>query len=943
MEVQLSYNPQTRHKTGAAFLRGNSPEQWFREINDWQISLKGVTCFVLPEHTNTVTPGGLLVIFSDQVPAAGKISHPYGIINGNLFMPVDATLMPALTPAEMRELLIWHAQVFHPAIGFVGFDMEDEHSLDSFLLPSQASEKSWNHAHPGMPPVAYLHTISVAIPPALELTDLLNDGHIPQPLSELPGKKPRRSLFMRFIDWMVRCFLRILLIMFNIVSFFLRSLPVKLAPYTEGRGSGRPIAGRAARSSQTGHPEEKKTSGLREKLRKWIEKTLGDIEERRDSELDRLLKMFDQDGDEALKYAIPLGDESLAGRGTAPQSATLSKKDANFNLGTLFSHQPVDAWATADSYTTLLSRKYEQMAAKALEEGDHRKAAYIYAHLLRNFHRAAIVLEEGKFYHEAAALYKDRLGQPLKAAECFEKGGLLLDAINIYKSLNKYEKTGDLYRQLSREKPAQQYFQLAVDAAMQQKNHLEAARILQHKSGKPEEACEVLLDGWQHGNQDKDCLPQYLDLAETIDEDGFPGKLRMIYEQKTPEHKKNHLVEIFLAFKKHMNEAAQDVAIEIAYEVISPQIAAGKEDRLAVLKKMLPDDKELSADIYRYSARKREVKPTVARTDQSFQLEQHINWLAATVIKKQLIFVGTSANVLFLLRMTPQGTRKYYSWQYQSIPDKNGQEEQFYPYISKNNASKSGCKLLHLPTSHNRRISLGKLILPSEKPFGDKVILDTTDYPANHMGGTIGMTINSGGDPLTVFSDWEKACVLIKETSSASYYCTYPDSTRLDIPKPEHPSALWGKGPFYFGLGNKIYRVNAVGKTEHLELPYQIRHVAATEINDGMLLMASTTHGCIYVVDKQNGLQFYSQYFGESTVIRASQFVSKTYLVQATNKETIVYNITTGVPTVKTRFNTAAPVRFILATGEQNEVALVDEKGRITVHQIDDRIPVYKL
>ncbi|SHN11710.1 hypothetical protein [Chitinophaga sp. CF418] len=941
MELQLSYNPQTRHKTSAAFLRGNSPEQWFREMNDWQIPLKGLTCFLLPEHKNAVTPGGLLVIFNDQVPATGKISHPYGGINGNLFIPVDATLAPALSPVEMRELLIWHVQVFHPAIGFVGFDKEDQRPISSFLSPGQARERSWDHAHPGMPPLAYLHTISVAIPDGQELTDLLNHGQVPQPLSELPGKRRRNSLFLRFIDWMVRWFLRFLLTMFNIVSVFLRRIPATpgQASYTGSGRAGRGGAG-ASRSGQTENPKGVRTSGVREKLRKWIEKTLGDIEERRDSELDRLLKMFDKDGDEALKYAIPLGEDPAAGRGTAPQSSRLSRQETNFNLGTLLGSRPVDTWTSAESYTTLLSRKYEQLAAKALEEGDHRKAAYIYAHLLRNLHRAAIVLEEGRFYHEAAALYMDRLGQPVKAAECFEKGGLLLDAINIYKKLEKYEKTGDLYRQLSQEKPAQQYFQLAVDAAMQQKNHLEAARILQHKSGKPEEACEVLLEGWQNGNQDKDCLSQYLHLAEELDENSLAGKMRMIYEQKTPEHKIDNLVEIFLAFKKNMNEAAQDTAVEIAYEVISPQIAAGREDRLAVLKKMLPADKELPADIYRYSARKREVKPTVARTDQSFQLEQHINWLAATVIKKQLIFVGTSANVLFLLRMTPQGSRKYYSWQYQSLPDKNGQEEQFYPYISENNASKYGCKLLHLPTSHNRRITLGKLILPSEKPFGDKVILDTTDYPANHMGGTIGMTINSGGDPLTVYSDWEWATVLIKEASSASYYCTYPDSARFDIPRPDHPSALWGEGPFYFGHGNKIYRVDREGQTQHLELPYEINHITATDITNGMLLMAYTTHGCVYVMDKQNGLQPYSQYFADDVVVRVSQFVSKTFLVLATNKGTIVYNITTGLPTIKTHIDTAAPVKFILPTGEQNEVALVDEKGRITVHKIDDRITV---
>ena len=188
MELQLSYDPQTRHKTSAAFLRGNSPEQWFREMSNWQIPLKDLACFLLPEHKNSITPGGLLVIFKDQIPAPGKISHPYGVINGNLFIPVDANLTPALSSAEMRTLLIWHMQVFHPAIGFVGFDAEDELSLSSFIAPGQPIVRNWNHAHPGMPPLAYLQSIGVDMPSSTALADLLNDGQSLSGLTCLPAQ-----------------------------------------------------------------------------------------------------------------------------------------------------------------------------------------------------------------------------------------------------------------------------------------------------------------------------------------------------------------------------------------------------------------------------------------------------------------------------------------------------------------------------------------------------------------------------------------------------------------------------------------------------------------------------------------------------------------------------------------------------------------------------------
>lgn len=605
MELQLLYDPQIRHKTSAAFLRGNSPEQWFREMSNWQIPLKGLACFLLPEHKSTIAPGGLLVIFKDQVPAPGKISHPYGVINGNLVIPVDATLMPALSSAEVRALLIWHMQVFHPAIGFVGFDAEDELSLGSFIAPGQPLVRNWNHAHPGMPPLAYLQSIGVDMPSSTALADLLNDGQNIQPLSEMPGKKPRANLLMRLVDWLLRGLLLLILGIINIISGMRPTVPAK--PVSAGKAASGDTGSR-----HTGRPATVKTGGLREKLRKWIEKTMGDIDERRESELNRLLKMFDKDGDEALKYAIPLAGNHTAGRGIGPQSASLTKKTTNFSLGKLFDNQPVDTWIAGNDLNTRLTQKYEQQATKALEQGDYRKAAYIYAHLLGNLYRAATVLEQGQFYHEAAALYIDHLNQPEKAAECFEKGGLLLDAINIYKKLQKYEKTGDLYKQLSQDKAAQHYFQQAVDAAMQQKNHLEAARILQHKSGRPEEACNVLLQGWHNDNRAMACLTQYFQLTKEMDEDSFPDKIRNVYEHETPEHKKDGLIEVLFSFRAEMNAAARHTTTEIVYEIISPQIAAGNENKLAILRKIMPDDKELPADIYRYSTQQKQLKQAIS-------------------------------------------------------------------------------------------------------------------------------------------------------------------------------------------------------------------------------------------------------------------------------------------------------------------------------------------
>jgi hypothetical protein len=91
------------------------------------------------------------------------------------------------------------------------------------------------------------------------------------------------------------------------------------------------------------------------------------------------------------------------------------------------------------------------------------------------------------------------------------------------------------------------------------------------------------------------------------------------------------------------------------------------------------------------------------------------------------------------------------------------------------------------------------------------------------------------------------------------------------------------------------------------------------------------------IIDGEDGFYVYSQYFANDITVRTSQFVSEKYLVLVTNNHsiTIVYDVTTSSPSVKTHINTTVPVLFILPTGNAAEVALVDGKGKITIHRLD--------
>jgi hypothetical protein len=66
------------------------------------------------------------------------------------------------------------------------------------------------------------------------------------------------------------------------------------------------------------------------------------------------------------------------------------------------------------------------------KEGRHRQAAYVYAHLLKDYARAAQELEAGGFHMEAATLLKEKLRNTLGAAQILERGGYVSEAVALY-------------------------------------------------------------------------------------------------------------------------------------------------------------------------------------------------------------------------------------------------------------------------------------------------------------------------------------------------------------------------------------------------------------------------------------------------------------------------------------------------------------------------------
>ncbi|HEX6428481.1 MAG TPA: hypothetical protein VF008_12380, partial [Niastella sp.] len=187
MELALKYNEHATHALSGAFIRGNTPDIWLQEMNGWQIPLEQLGCFIISHNNNPVDAAGLFVIFKkEQLPAMLQVRHPYTVVGGKLFIPVDGELSPAISEQELQTLLIWDYQVFHPAIGFIGFERTDRIALADLLQYTEPNAIDWENAHAGQPSWIPLHQINIQQLTADEVFESIKEYISNTPLEEIP-------------------------------------------------------------------------------------------------------------------------------------------------------------------------------------------------------------------------------------------------------------------------------------------------------------------------------------------------------------------------------------------------------------------------------------------------------------------------------------------------------------------------------------------------------------------------------------------------------------------------------------------------------------------------------------------------------------------------------------------------------------------------------------
>ncbi|KIC92611.1 hypothetical protein [Flavihumibacter solisilvae] len=539
----------------AFLVEAASPSTWLRDIFQAGIQLKETVVYPLPGKTANSVWGCLVVMNEGNLP---NTRHPLFQLAGDvLFIPACTALRPILISTDYQQLFRGARHLMHPELGLIE-------------LPAPII---WEEIV-GLPAVEQVESVvpaeTVFIPGDIKI--FIVEERSPDDLIEQMNKElfpaPLTAGPLNFFEKIKLYLLRLLL----------GGKPDAAAPRSRFRNF------MAKLFSQ---------SGLEKPMQK-LAANLEMLEERNKKEVDKLLELFRDNPAEALKYAIPI-DSRGASRGSQPGAFELSRRWMNFSL---FSGTGSGSGATvylANNEMARLQEQYHKAANDLIERQQYEKAAFIYLKLLANPHRAAEVLETGKFYAEAAALYHKN-NQLEKAAECYTKADMTRRAIDLYKQLNNPEKVGDLHASLKEYEDARNYYLQAATRQQEQYQYLDASRIYRHKLEDHEMAQATLLRGWNEGKEAVTCLGRYF--SHIGDEKERIKEIKLFYS--TNIHKRNS--EKFLQVLKIDYDALVDISVEvrpILFEIIS-SLAPENPHILSELKLLIPDDNKLQKDIVLY-------------------------------------------------------------------------------------------------------------------------------------------------------------------------------------------------------------------------------------------------------------------------------------------------------------------------------------------------------
>ncbi|NVO33091.1 hypothetical protein [Hymenobacter lapidiphilus] len=960
MHLSLRYHETAQRPARAAFLRGSDPAAWLRELSRWNLPAQQLACYLVPESIRSVQVAGLFVVAAGPLPA--DVLEPYGCeAAGRLYVPVQATLWPTAAPDELAAALLWPRQLLHPSIGLVGFDTIDELDLAALLDCAAPRPTDWARARPGIAPRPRLEQVRVLAPTVAEVVESFQQDVGTVPLAQLPGLAAdksgrgqqaldnlRRRLLqavLALVRWLPSLpsgrVLGVLGIVLAVVIALILLASV-FAQFGQGGLSGlivpltliimriwRSFSDEEVSPPATHRPAAAARPGLFQRLENWLGGRIDNLEQKRQNEIERLLRLFGEDMEQALKYAIPLSGPYLD-RGAAAQSARLGPRTTDFNLGGLGGGSRVDAW-NLDAYRHNLGRQYHAAATHEVAAGRFKKAAYIYAHLLGDYQAAANTLDQGGFYREAAALHKDHLHNLPAAAKCLEHGGLLHEAAEIYTELREHEKAGDLYQRLDQTALAARHYERGVSLFLDNQDHPAAARLLAAKLAAADRAQVVLLDGWAGSKQPEVCLRQYFDVLAAEPAADLSAHAYQVFQQHTAPTQRVPLLQVLVTVnEKHPAPELLITSRNIAYDVVSTETATGNLACLPLLRHFLPDDRLIAADCSRFATRQPPrplAASTPSRSSSTPQLDATIEWKSAVTHGHQWVAIGTRDDRLHLARGNWYGHVEYYSW----LADMNG------VYV-----------LLLADERHSNRI----LLRPSVA-----VALETKQLPKNkHFAVALSVECPSWLPPwptrvgllpdgvVAAVTRQERLITVQRYTANGQLLPAWnhnlgsSDLALVDDERGWPCELFYQAGVFYSYWGHWLFSWSESAGNSFHEVPIGVVSEVVRSVYSAELLLAiDTVEGFLLWAPTRSGRGKLSaaSTTGAATNV-AIQFVGPAHLAVINELGTALYHLTAnGSELVRTIPTDTGPIA-ILPTINRQQFALLEATGHVSLHAVDD-------
>ncbi|MGV3598288.1 MAG: hypothetical protein ACO1PI_10505 [Bacteroidota bacterium] len=929
MLLTLKYTPNAQHKCCAALIKGSNPAIWLQQISQWGIDVNQANYFIVPQSINSTAAAGLFVVFKNAEQVKNiEIIHPYGKIGDSLFLPTNALLYPEVTEADLKRVLLWTYQLYHPTIGLVGFEESDKINPAAWLNYERNINKKWSFAHKGLPSLPALTLIEVRSPTAAEVFEVVAKEINSKPLSGLADKYKQTAIAKLF-----NLFLEIVLKLIILLVGLIFALLAKIFSFIENSGGNyntsnrtRPLLSTSSSSSFSSsyNPSSKKGVSFIEKLFKRIEEKIADLEERRKNELNKLLKMFDENSDEALKYALPLDSPYLnRGGGTDEGSWKLFRQNPFFNLRGLGGGAATSAWGIDGVQYQSLRDKYLAAAQREIERKEFKKAAYIYAHLLADFNSAANVLEQGKYYREAAALYKEHLKNKEAASQCLERGGLIIDAIELYKELERDEKVGDLYKQIEQHEKAETYYEKHIEKKLISTDYIDAARVAENKLENPERAKAILLEGWQGTVNYENCLKNYFDIEAK--ENNTLAAVKTLYSKNILATKKQNFLSVLeYVNKQYPGDELLYTSQTIAFEIVSQEALSNNPRAVAQLGSFFQDDNLLPSDSNRFLTRQPLQNVKKAKVKE-IPLPGDTDWSKLISHRHQFLVFGLKDNELQMMRGNWYGDIELYFW--------SGKRENNQTPIVINNPLYTN-KIIFVDID-----PLSSKELPKNKYFSEELIVD---WPAKIEARHSLITFNDSGELYRLEADGERETLHHFDkyyNLSRSVNCTYDDESfqikPLDF---SHSYAAVFYQEYIYGFNYKsLFSVSIAGKINNFPTEAGIRLIASHIYGEKVVFIVSTNKGCFAAEAKNGYITFFTDvYFHEVTPPQYIEILSKDIFVVARNTNIYVYEYNEGYPKQKWSFETKTSIKAIVKTTTQNQIALLSADNKIILMMIDE-------